>query len=82
MVQFIVEYFAAIIAVICSNCKLLILHMFACAAMVAAINIQCKVPLNKQRGVAISHVIGDGMIVPRIWFGSQTVQDLRLDQQI
>lgn len=37
-------------------------------------------PLNKQRRVLISNVIGDGMILPRKWFSQQKLPDLRLNR--
>ncbi|MBP7554904.1 MAG: type IV toxin-antitoxin system AbiEi family antitoxin domain-containing protein [Chitinophagaceae bacterium] len=54
------------------------MHTFAFAAMIAVIINFCKMPLNKQRRVIISHVIGEGMIVPRKWFSQQKLADLRL----
>ncbi|HUZ61431.1 MAG TPA: type IV toxin-antitoxin system AbiEi family antitoxin domain-containing protein [Hanamia sp.] len=35
-------------------------------------------PLNKQRRVIISHIIGNGVIVPRKWFSDQKIPDLKL----
>ena len=46
--------------------------------MIAATLNNRKMPLNKQRRVMISHFIGNGMIVPRKWFGEQKLPDLKL----
>jgi len=37
-------------------------------------------PLNKQRRILISHVIGDGIIVPRKWFNEQKVPELKMSR--
>lgn len=39
--------------------------------MIAAIKNVCKMPLNKQRRNLISHIVGDGIIIPRKWLINQ-----------